>query len=750
MRVEKFNNYQNLNSSATRPVFGRLMTEHMSWGANYIKETHVTNFKLFTFPDVKAVFVEIANKTADLMGNINERLVNTLKTNNVKLNHSVVLPVDDETTIYQMESKGKGVFEVDGIPTKENSAYRYVIVNNAGEVHTVKDPYSKKQPNINGWSEIYNKDNYEWQNTDWLEGKDSRRITRKPDEKMRGLENLFIEEINIPTLSQEGTFDKAKIYIDKIAKDGVATAVEILPVENTYSLQWGYDGVDKFAVNEKLGGAVKLKELIDYAHGKGLNVIMDLVPNHVGPDGNYLRQTGPYIGKGGRFGDVPNYEGQNNEKVRDWMVNAALWTANEFKTDGIRFDMTKDCDSDWVLRQIVSELNYHNPNVFLIAEDASENRHSITTYSKFDNFTNEKEHAAYIDRIDEYVDDVTKGLGVTTNNIGFDSEWDFLFMHKFKSAIIQDNVDIDLLDEKLRNSHYRVKFVMSHDEIGNEDGTRLIPKVLVSRLGLFNKMNGIDDAEKGQRAAQFAQKLAELYANGRLEKMTNQQLNEYARKNNLNEYSYVKKDDIIQAFNIAIAKLKMSLATAWTVPGPKMSFQADYIADLSHFKFFRELSGEKYERENSNMAQNIFREKGYDTLETIARPDSIVGRVKYKKNLTQDVMLSFSKDLTTLIKNSKALLNGEIIDTFKNFDHKIHTHYLKDGDEEFLVIKNYGPNFHNNYGLDRFPDGKWEEVFNSDAKKYGGLDFVNKDRVITHDSQNISIAPNAIVILKKC
>ena len=88
---------------------------------------------------------------------------------------------------------------------------------------------------------------------------------------MRGLDKLIIDEINIPTVSKEGTFAGAKARIDKIAERGVATAIEIMPVENTYSMQWGYDGVDKFAVNEKLGGAAGLKELIDYAHGKGLN-----------------------------------------------------------------------------------------------------------------------------------------------------------------------------------------------------------------------------------------------------------------------------------------------------------------------------------------------------------------------------------------------------------------------------------------------------------------------------------------------
>ena len=82
-----------------------------------------------------------------------------------------------------------------------------------------------------------------------------------------------------------------------------------------------------------------------------------MVPNHIGPDGDYLTQTGPYERGAGKFGGEFNYEGKNNKYVRDWMVNAALWWANEFKVDGIRLDMTKMCGSDYLLKQIVSEVN---------------------------------------------------------------------------------------------------------------------------------------------------------------------------------------------------------------------------------------------------------------------------------------------------------------------------------------------------------------------------------------------------------
>ena len=432
----KIDSNYNLTRINNKPSFKRNWSEHASWGARFVKETGKTNFKLFSFPDAKAVFVEIAQNAGKNFGNIKERIVQILATQGAIFSINKIVSQDEDSQIYPMQNKGNGIFEAEGIETEENAQYRYIIVKNNNEINLVKDPYARRQSNINGWSEIYNPINYEWKATDWLEGNDPRRIIRKPNEPLRGLENLIIEEINIPTLSKEGTFEKAKAHIDKVAQKGIATAIEIMPVENTYSLQWGYDGVDKHAVNEKMGGAKKLKELIDYAHSKGLNVIMDMVPNHMGPDGNYLKLTGPYLRrKAGNWGDLFNYEGRHNSYVRDYMVNAALWWANEFKVDGIRFDMTQNSESDWLLKQINEELHYHAPGVFLIAEDARNDNNIVTDYDN-----TPLSHDEHLEKIDNAIkivkqnrklqkDGQSKVNEIPIKAIGFDSEWDFKLIH---------------------------------------------------------------------------------------------------------------------------------------------------------------------------------------------------------------------------------------------------------------------------------------------------------------------------------
>lgn len=742
----KISNNYNLTPASNRPVFKRNWQEHVSWGAKFVKETNKADFKLFAFPDAKMVFVEIAKKAGKTFGNIKERIVQILATQGAAFSISELLTKDDDTELYPMENKGDGVYEAKNIDVKENSQYRYIVVDSKYQVNLVKDPYSKKQSDINGWSEIYNLDNYEWKATDWLKGNDSRRITRKPDEPMRGLENLVIEEINIPTLSKEGTFEKAIPYIDKIAQKGIATAIEIMPVENTYSLQWGYDGVDKFAVNEKMGTVSEFKKLIDYAHLKGLNVIIDMVPNHIGPDGNYLSQTGPYVKYAGSFGDVPNYEGKNNKYVRDWMVNAALWWANEFKADGLRLDMTKHCESDYLLKQINSELNEHNPDVFVIAEDGRDNKHTVTDYEKYD-----ISHENELEMIDQSVDNIAnKKWHTYPNAIGFDSEWDFPLMHELKDSIIYPSkTNLDRLDSKIWNSKHRVKFVMSHDEIGNEDGTRLIPKVIASELDLFSKVKGLTDAAKGQNAAKLAQKLTEIYVTEDINKISLENLHRQAKENGLGETKRIHPHNIEKAFNIAFAKQKMATACVMTLPGPKMYFQGDDSLALSQFKFFREFSD--YESNPHSIdAENT--KKGYNTLEREARKDSIIDRIKLSHSNFSDKMLKFTQDLSELVKNEDTLLQGDLVKTYKDTNHSVHTHHLKKGNDEILVIKNFGVHFHTNeYSFANFPEGNWKEIFNSDSEFYGGSNYVNTLRTeyISKNNQKINLAPNAVSILKR-
>lgn len=729
-----------------QPSFGRAWEEHISWGANYIKDKGKTNFKLFSFPDAKAVFVEVAEKAVAGVQNIRERIVQVLGTAGAAgLTITNIMSKDEHSAVYPMEHKGDGIYTVNGVAAKPNDKYRYVVIDKDSNINIVKDPYAKKQENIHGWSSVYNSDNYKWVNTKWLDGKDSRRISRDPkDEKFHGLAKLRIEEINIPTFTKEGDFKSAKTQIDKIAADGIANAIEIMPVENTYSKQWGYDGVDKFAVNEKLGSQAELKELIDYAHGKGLNVIMDMVPNHMGQDGDYLSQTGPYESGTSPWGTKFNYEYMNSKYVRDFMANAALWWANEFKVDGIRFDMTKETASDYLLKQIADELNEHNPNVFLIAEDARENKLSVTRY---DDSTNP--HKEKIESIDMLVDLIGKGVNTTPHAIGFDSEWDFPFMHALKDVITHnDRTSLTSLDETMKNSNHRVKYILSHDEIGNADGTRLIPKIMAQYLNYFGNIDGCHDADRGQKAARLSH---ELFV-GLLSGKTEDELKTIQQNHGM-RYIY-DKTTLTNALKAALAKSRLASGSVMTVPGPKMFFQGEEYADMSYFKFFRDFSPEfNAYPPNAGIKDQINAEKGYNVANEYAMKDSVMNQVKPSGEFikAQAQMLKYNQDLAKLIDEHEALQNGELKSVYSDHNNMIHIHSVEKDGEKLLIFKNYADNFHNGtYSTQGFPQNeKYVEIFNSDDVIYGGSGRLNSGRDITADNQNLKLAANTMIILKR-
>ena len=122
----------------------------------------------------------------------------------------------------------------------------------------------------------------------------------------------------------------------------------------------------------------------------------------------------------------------------------------------------------------------------MIAEDGRDNKHTVTDYEPYElSLHNE------LEMIDQSVDNIAnKRWRTYPNAIGFDSEWDFPLMHELKDSIIEPyKINLDRLDSKIRDSKYRVKFVMSHDEIGNMDGTRLIPKVIATELKIFDRLS---------------------------------------------------------------------------------------------------------------------------------------------------------------------------------------------------------------------------------------------------------------------
>ncbi len=162
------------------------------------------------------------------------------------------------------------------------------------------------------------------------------------DAAWRGLylPSAVLYELHIGTFTAAGTFDAAIERLDHLVALGV-DGVELLPVaEFSGDRGWGYDGVDLYAPHHAYGGPDGLKRLVDACHARGLGVVFDVVYNHLGPEGNYLSQFGPYFT--GRhstnWGDAVNYDDADSGGVRAFVIDNALMWLRDYHGDGLRLD----------------------------------------------------------------------------------------------------------------------------------------------------------------------------------------------------------------------------------------------------------------------------------------------------------------------------------------------------------------------------------------------------------------------------
>jgi maltooligosyltrehalose trehalohydrolase len=195
---------------------------------------------------------------------------------------------------------------------------------------TLPDPRSTAQPDgVHGLSEVTDPE-FAWTAENW---------TGRP------LAGQVIYELHVGTFTPEGTFEGVIGKLDYLRDLGV-TAIELMPVQPFGGERnWGYDGVEWHAVHQGYGGPAGLKKLVDAAHAKGLGVILDVVYNHFGPDGNYNGMFGPYTSGGSTgWGEVVNISGHDSDEVRAYILDAVrLWLA-DYRIDGLRLDAVHSLD----------------------------------------------------------------------------------------------------------------------------------------------------------------------------------------------------------------------------------------------------------------------------------------------------------------------------------------------------------------------------------------------------------------------
>jgi maltooligosyltrehalose trehalohydrolase len=258
-----------------------------------------------------------------------------------------------------LESEGNGYFSGTLVATH---GARYRIRLDGG---SFPDPASRFQPEgPHGPSQVIDPQ-FPWTDAAWR--------GRPPRE-------LVIYELHLGTFTSAGTWQSAAGQLAELARLGI-TLIEVMPIADfPGEFGWGYDGVDLFAPTRLYGTPDDVRAFVDRAHQHGIMVILDVVYNHVGPDGNFLREFSPdYFSTqyANEWGDPMNFDGENSGPVREFFVTNARYWIREFHFDGLRLDATQqifDASPNHILAEMADAVRAEagERNVFLVGENETQ------------------------------------------------------------------------------------------------------------------------------------------------------------------------------------------------------------------------------------------------------------------------------------------------------------------------------------------------------------------------------------------
>lgn len=274
---------------------------------------------------------------------------------------AVQLDSGAKATAIELQPETGGYFS--GLIPEAQPGMRYKYQLDSG---TFPDPASRFQPDgPHGPSQIVDPSAFRWTDKNW------HGVPR---------EGQVIYEMHIGTFTPQGSLRSAAEQLPELASFGV-TLLEIMPVADFPGrFGWGYDGVDLFAPTRLYGAADDFRTFVDRAHALGLGVILDVVYNHIGPDGNYLKEFSPdYFTDRykNEWGEALNFDSGNSGPVREFFIaNAGYWI-DEFHLDGLRLDATQqifDSSNDHILAAIARRVRKagNGRPTYLVAENESQ------------------------------------------------------------------------------------------------------------------------------------------------------------------------------------------------------------------------------------------------------------------------------------------------------------------------------------------------------------------------------------------
>jgi maltooligosyltrehalose trehalohydrolase len=271
----------------------------------------------------------------------------------------------------ELEPDGRGFFA--GLAADCECSWHYKFKLDTG---VFPDPASRFQPEgPHGPSQIIDPGQFHW-----------------TDPKWRGVQRAgqVIYELHLGTFTEEGTLAAAAEQLPELARLGI-TLIEVMPVADFPGrFGWGYDGVGLYAPTRLYGLPDDFRSFVDRAHQTGLGVILDVVYNHLGPDGNYLKQfsddyfTDRYANE---WGEAINFDGKNSGPVREFFVTNAAYWVEEFHLDGLRLDATQQI-FDVSPQHILSELTQaarraaRGRGIYVVAENESQHAQLVRPHNQ--------------------------------------------------------------------------------------------------------------------------------------------------------------------------------------------------------------------------------------------------------------------------------------------------------------------------------------------------------------------------------
>ena len=238
-----------------------------------------------------------------------------------------------------MQSLADGYYRA--VVTRLDSSARYFY--RLDQERDVPDPASRFQPEgVHGPSQVVDLKAFRWTDDTW---------------RGRSLETSVFYELHVGTYTPDGSFDALIPHLPGLAALGVTT-IEVMPIgQFPGSRNWGYDGTYLFAPQNSYGGPEGLQRLVSAAHHHGLSIALDVVYNHLGPEGNYLSAFGPYFTDRYHtpWGQAVNFDGPESDEVRRFFIENALYWLEDFHFDALRLDAVHGI-FDFSARHFLTEL----------------------------------------------------------------------------------------------------------------------------------------------------------------------------------------------------------------------------------------------------------------------------------------------------------------------------------------------------------------------------------------------------------